>query len=174
MFIILTKMSDFKVYAQHNSLTVTGRVVSCKIVNGKNGEFLALALLHNSEDDDQTGIEYRVTLNGGLLSFVKKGYDLNKRMLTVTGHMTTPEAYYTDAEGAIQLLTRPRVKMTDCVVMPGGLGAGPKKMNVKAPVRADVVIKPAPAVVRVEKAQAAPIDEIDEIADEIPAEAVGF
>ena len=173
MFIILTKMSDFKVYAQHNSLTVTGRVVSCKIANGKNGEFLSLALLHNAEDDDN-GIEYRVTLNGGLLSFVKKGYDLNKRMLTVTGHMTTPEAYYTDAEGAIQLLQRPRVRMTDCVVMPGGLGAGPKKMTVKAGVPANVVIKPAPAIVRVQKAQAAPIDEIDEIADEITAEEVAI
>ena len=57
--------------------------------------------------------------------------------------------------------------LTDCVVMPGGLGAGPKKMTVKAGVPANVVIKPAPAVVRVQKAQAAPIDEIDEIADEI-------
>ena len=166
-------MSDFKVYAQHNTLTVTGRVVSCKIVNGKNGEFLALALLHNAEDGDN-GIEYRVTLNGGLLSFVKKGYDLNKRMLTVTGHMTTPEAYYTDAEGAIQLLQRPRVRMTDCVVMTGGLGPSPKKMDVKAPVRADVVIKPAPAVVRVQKTQAAPVDTIDEIVDAVPAEAISF
>ena len=163
MFIYMTNnMSDYKVYAQHNVAIITGRVAAAKVCTKNNSEFLAVTLIHNSEDGDK-GTEFTFTTNAGLLSFVKKGYDLVGRMLTVTGHMARPEGHYVNANGEAVLLQRPRVKLIGASVMPGGLGPAKKDDKVQGAPKG-TILKPAQAKQELDRREAAPVDEIDLVA----------
>ena len=134
--------SQFKTYAQHNVATFTGRVASATIRKGKSGEFLSVSLIHNSEEDD-SGMEITFTTSAGMLAFVQKGYTLKGRLLTVTGHLSTVEAYYLNDQGQPQLLQRPRLKLTQAMVLTGGLGAAPKAAQQQLPK--GTVLMPASA-----------------------------
>ena len=146
-------MAEFKNYAQHNVLSVTGRVAAADIRTGKNGEkFLSVAVISNAEDED-TGFEIQFTTTSGLMSFVDKGYALKGRILTVTGHMTVPQGYYENAAGELQVLTRPRIKLLNAVVLTGGLGPAPKGAKAAAAPKG-AVLKPAAAKAEADKRNA--------------------
>ena len=124
-------MATAKTYAQQNTVVFQGRVANATIRSGKNGEFLSVALIHNAADND-SGYEICFTNNNGLLSFEKKGYGLKGRMITVTGHMSAVEAFYTNADNEAQLLQRPRIRLTNACVMEGGIGPAPKSSQTPA------------------------------------------
>ena len=161
-----------KSYAQHNVVTVTGRVVDATVRCGKDGSsFLSVTIYHTPVDGDDLGVQFNFTTNGPLLSFVEKKYTLEKRMITVTGHIGEVKSYYVDNAGDIQLLQRPHIKLLDAVVMKGGLGPAPADKSATKQPRKGAVIKPAAAVVELQKRQA-PVDDIDEVAEAVPASTV--
>ena len=134
---------QFKTYAMHNTVIFTGRVVAADIRQGKNGEFLSVALIHNAQDDSD-GVELKFNTSAGLLSFVKKNHKLVGRQITITAHLGGVEASYVNADGDTQLLRRPRLLLTNVSVMPGGIGAPPKGA-ADTTKTTKVVVKPAQA-----------------------------
>lgn len=144
--------SQFKTYVQHNVATFTGRVADATVRKSKNGEFLSVAVIHAMEDGDDNTVELSFTTSNGLLSFVKKGYDLVGRMITLTGHLSGLECYYVTESGDMQLLKRPRVKLTNVSVLQGGMGPAPSKGEKPTP-RKGAVLKPAQARVELDNRQ---------------------
>ena len=132
-------MSD--TYAQFNTLTITGRVSHAEVVEGQYGEFLSVTLLTELKDD-APAIAVQFTNKNGLLSFVKKGYELKGRQVTVTGHLDGfTEIYFDKKLGKSKRLQRPRLNLGQAVVFSGGLGPA-KKRDVE--VSEDVEIDDTP------------------------------
>ena len=120
-------MTDRKSYALFNTLTITGRLSFAEVVNGNNGDYLAVTLI--SELMDKTdGIAVSFTTNNGLMSLFNKGYLQSGRMITVTGHLNKfEETYFNKQTGKRAILQRPRLTLGQAQVLHGGLGAGAKR-----------------------------------------------
>ena len=130
-------MSEYKQYAQFNSLTITGRVSHAEIVENKGDKWLAVTLLSNLVDDADA-IQVTFNTTNGLMSLFQKGY-LNKgRQVTVTGHIANvSELFLNKKTGKRAVRQRPLIHLTKAQVFDGGLGAGPRKSE-------DVEIEEAP------------------------------
>ena len=125
-------MSDSKSYAQFNTLTITGRVYHTEIVNGQYGEFLAVTLMTELQDDgNSVCVQFNNT--NGLLALAKKGW-LNKgRRVTVTGHLKSfTELYFNKQLGKTKRLKNARLVLDKAVVFDGGLGPA-KKADAEVP-----------------------------------------
>ena len=111
-------------YADFNSIVVNGRIADSKIATGANGDFLAVTLLSNATTDGQT-VAYSFTNNNGLMSLYEAGHLGKGRELTITGHLASVEQVYTARDGSVRVLQQPRVKLSNVVLMDGGLGRKP-------------------------------------------------
>ena len=136
-------MSDYKTYAQFNSLTITGRLSHAEIVEHDGSEWLSVTLLSELVDD---GEAKAVTFNttNGLMSLFKSGYLKNGRRITVTGHLASFDEIYFDKQlGKAKRLQRPRLHLTKAQVFDGGLGPAKKEDSTS---KADVEIDDTPAI----------------------------
>ena len=120
-------MSEYKQYAQFNSLTITGRLSHAEIVEKGGDKWLAVTLLSNLVDEAEA-VQVTFNTTNGLMSLFQKGY-LNKgRQVTVTGHIASVSELYLNKEtGKRAVRKRPLIHLTKAQVFDGGLGAGPKK-----------------------------------------------
>ena len=121
-------MSESKIYASFNTLTITGRVYHTEIVQTASiGEFLAVTLMTELMDD---GDSICVTFNNtnGLLSLAKKGWLNNGRRVTVTGHLQERSPSSTSTRSSARpSVSRTLVSSLDkAVVFDGGLGPAKK------------------------------------------------
>ena len=125
-------MSD-KIYAQFNTLTITGRLSHAEMVENNGNSWGAVTLLTELQDD---GTTVAVTFNttNGLMSLYKSGWLNNGRRVTVTGHLASFAQVYLDKAGTPQVLKRPRLHLTKAVVFEGGLGPAKKEDSSAAPV----------------------------------------
>ena len=124
-------MSDYKTYAQFNTLTITGRVANAEVKTGQYGEYLSVTLYTELMDDGPTHA-VQFTIKGSLLGLAKSGNLENGRRLTVTGHMSKFEViYFNEKQGKYLPLQKPRLTLVDATVMPGGLGAPAKTIELK-------------------------------------------
>ena len=132
--------TPFKAYAQHNTMTVTGRIFNAEIPKGQ--EFLAVTVISTLENEGQ---ECTFTFNttNGLKSLYEKGWLPKGRLVTVTGHIKNVSETYTK-DGVTHLKTRPEIRLVGAQVLDGGLGPMPSS---KAPTTAPrgVVVQTAPA-----------------------------
>ena len=137
-------MTEYTNYSNFNALTITGRVSSLKLLNGKYGEALAVTMISTMmTDGDEVTIEF--TNKNGLMTMFKNGKLDTGRMLTVTGHMKAVEQVYTDkASGEVRLLKRSKVILHGATVLEGGLGPAPKKDTKQMPRTAGQVISMSP------------------------------
>ena len=138
-------MSDYKTYAQFNTLTITGRVSHTELVPSENGEFLAVTLLSDLKDD---GRAVAVTFNtsNGLMSLAKQGCLNNGRMVTVTGHLDSFTELYFDAKlGKTRRLRRSKLHLVQAQVFAGGLGPAKKSDDV-IDQDADIEVDEAPQI----------------------------
>ena len=119
-------MSDSKIYASFNTLTITGRVYHAEIVKGQYGEFLAVTLMTELTDDGESVcVQFKNT--NGLLSLAKKGWLNNGRRVTVTGHLRSfTELYFDKKVGKTKRLKNARLNLDKAVVFDGGLGPAKK------------------------------------------------
>ena len=139
-------MSDYKTYAQFNTLTITGRVSHTALVESKNGEYLAVTLLSDLKDD---GEAVAVTFNtsNGLMSLAKQGRLNNGRMVTVTGHLESFTELYFDAKlGKTRRLRRSKLHLVQAQVFAGGLGAGKKSDDDVIDQDVDIEVDEAPQI----------------------------
>ncbi len=120
-------MSDYKTYASFNTLTITGRMSHAEVVNGNNGDYLAVTLISELTDGSE-GIAVQFTTTNGLMSLFNSGYLQAGRLITVTGHLNKfEETYFNKKTGKRALLQRPRLTLGQAQVLHGGLGAGAKR-----------------------------------------------
>ena len=149
MFLLLAQLTN---YAAFNALTITGRISDVKIVESKNGNFLAVTMISTLVTD---GAEATITFTNanGLMSLFEKGFLPKGRQLTVTGHIADLSEVYTDADGQVRMLKRPQIKLTGATVLDGGLGPSPKAEKQTIDRSKTVVVRPSDA-----KAETAPSD----------------
>ena len=134
-------MSD-KIYASFNTLTITGRVYHAEVVNGQYGEFLAVTLMTELQDDGES-VCVQFNNTNGLLALAKKGWLNNGRRVTVTGHLRSFTELYFDKEvGKTKRLKNARLVLDKAVVFDGGLGPA-KKAETEVPA-GDIEIDDTP------------------------------
>ena len=135
-------MSDYKSYAQFNSLTITGRLSHAEVREHNGSEFLSVNLISDLITDGK-GITVQFTNSNGMMAMFKDGKLNNGRLITVTGHMTEfCETYFNKKTGKREMLQRPRLTLKQAQVFSGGYGPGKKAesedigevMEYKAPV----------------------------------------
>lgn len=136
-------MSDYKSYAQFNSLTITGRVSHAEVREYNDSEFLSVTLISDLITDGK-GVAVQFTNSNGMLAMFKEDADnLLGRQLTVTGHLSEfSETYFNKKTGKREMLQRPRLTLKQAQVFSGGYGARKKAsaeeigevMEYKAPV----------------------------------------
>ena len=135
---------EYKTYAQFNSFTVAGRIFAAEIVPNNGNEFLSVTLITNCVDDD-AGMTVTFTHSNGLLALAKAGGLPVGRQVTVTGHIKSISETYTNKDGEVVMLQRPKVHLIDAAMPTGGLGATPRTED--APKRkVGTVVKPSQAV----------------------------
>ena len=151
-------------YASFNALTVTGRIFNAEIVNGKNGEFLAVSVISTATKDGED-IVYTFTNGNGLMTLHSKGQFNKGREVTITGHIVNVSQVYTDKKtGEVRLRQRPEVSLQGVTVLEGGLGRMPSD---------DTVAKPAAGTVVKMTTKSAPVDEAPQLTKE-EAQAAAF
>lgn len=134
---------EYKTYAQFNSFTVAGRIFASEIVPNNGNEFLSVTLITNCVDGDD-GMTVTFTNSNGLLALAKAGGLPVGRQVTVTGHIKSIAETYTNKDGEVVMLQRPKVHLIDAAIPTGGLGATPRTED--APKRkVGTVVKPAQA-----------------------------
>ena len=136
-------MSDYRAFAQFNSLTITGRVSHAEVREYNDSEFLSVTLISDLITDGK-GVAVQFTNSNGMLAMFKEDADnLLGRQLTVTGHLSEfSETYFNKKTGKREMLQRPRLTLKQAQVFSGGYGPGKKAevdeigevMEYKAPV----------------------------------------
>ena len=151
-------------YASFNALTVTGRIFNAEIVNGKNGEFLAVSVISTATKDGED-IVYTFNNSNGLMTLHSKGQFNKGREVTITGHIVSVSQVYTDKKtGEVRLRQRPEVALQGVTVLEGGLGRMPQD---------DTVAKPKAGTVVTMQTKSAPVDETPQLTKE-EAQAAAF
>ena len=142
-------MTQYRSFAQFNSISLTGRIFNAEIVDGRNGEFLAVTLTTNLKDDDK-GVTVTFNTSNGLLSLYKGGYLPNGRIVTVSGNLSEVSETY-EKDGVTNLRQRPQMHLVQVVThvgpMPADKAAKPSRKGV-AVVRPSKArrFEPTPAV----------------------------
>lgn len=137
-------MTDYKNYAQFNSFAVDGVISNVALVNGKNGEYIAVTLITNLMNEDE-GCNVEFTNSDGLMALYQKGFLPTGRRVTVTGHIRTVAETYTNKEGEVVMLKRPKITLVDAQIPTGGLGPVPADKTTNTVRRTGVVVKPSQA-----------------------------
>lgn len=137
-------MTDYTTYAAFNTLTVNGRISNIDLVNGRNGEFIAVSVITNFMNDDE-GANIKFLNSNGLLALYKNGKLPVGRLITLTGHIKSIAETYTNQQGEVVMLKRPTMEMVDVQVPTGGLGAMPKDKVENAVRKTGVVVRPSDA-----------------------------
>lgn len=116
--------SNLKSYAQFNSFQITGRISNIDLVNGRNGDFLAISLISNLMTDD-AGVTVKFLDSVNLMTLYTNGKLPVGRMVTVTGHIKAVSQTYTNSIGEVVMLKRPLIELVDANIPTGGLGPIP-------------------------------------------------
>jgi len=158
--------SSYKVYAQFNSFTVNGRILASEIVSRPGKEFLSVTLI-TAPADDSEGMTVTFTNSNGLMALAKAGGLPVGRMVTVTGHIASIHETYTNKDGEVVMLKRPRIHLVDAAIPTGGLGATPRTEDkATRPASGTVVAKrvvadATPPITRVEINADTPAEEVE-------------
>ena len=112
-------------YANHNVLTVTGRIFNAEIVTKTGSPFLAVSVISTATKDGED-LVYTFTDSNGLMSLHNNGQFNTGREVVITGHITGVRTAYKAADGAVKLLKRPEIRLQSVSCLAGGLGRMPQ------------------------------------------------
>ena len=144
-------MANVKSYANFNTVTFQGRVSNVDIVDGKYGEFLAITVLTNVQDDNTVSVVYNDS-SKGTRSLYDGGNLPVGRQVTIVGHLAgVSETYFDKKSGQTMMRKRPQITLVDVCIPKGGLGPMPKERNEAAPRQGMVVTTSAPKEAPVDK-----------------------
>jgi len=153
--------SNYKVYAQFNSVSIQARVYHAEVVTTATGKFLAVTLITNLKDGDE-GITVTFNNSNGLMSLFEKGYLPNGRMVTVTGHINDVSETYTNKEGVLTMRQRPQIHL---VQANAHVGPMPQDKGAAAPRKISTVVRPSDATKETADALLEQAEAVDEYAD---------
>ena len=153
-------MTDYKNYAQFNSFAVDGVISNVSEVSGKNGDYIAVTLITNLMKEDE-GCTVEFTNSDGLMALYQKGYLPKGRRVTVTGHIRTVAETYTNKQGEVVMLKRPKISLVDAAIPTGGLGPMPADKAANTVRRTGVVVKPS-------QAKSADLPQVEPVVDGTP------
>ncbi len=119
----MANATQMTAYAQMNQLTFTGRVFATKVVDGKNGQFLAVTIITNIANDKSVTVTFNDSQ--GIMALQANGKLPVGREVTITGTLdNVSEVYVKDGQPVLR--KRPELKLVGANIMRGGLGALPK------------------------------------------------
>ena len=95
------------------------------------------------KEDEGCTVEF--TNSDGLMALYQKGYLPKGRRVTCTGHIKTVAETYTNKQGEVIMLKRPKISLVDAAIPTGGLGPMPADKATNGIRKANVVVKPSQA-----------------------------
>jgi hypothetical protein len=137
-------MTDNKNFALFNSFAVDATIFNIKALKGPYGDFIAITLITHLMNDDE-GCTVEFIDRGNLMSLYQKGFLPTGRRITCTGHIKSVAQTYTNEQGEVVMLKRPKITLVDAAIPTGGLGALPADKAANTVRRTGVVVKPAQA-----------------------------
>ena len=127
-----------KSYSNFNTVSFQGRILNVDVVEGQYGEFAAITVISNMEDDTPVTIEFNNS--NGMLGLYRKGWLPNGRQVTVTGRLCAVSEVYTNKDGELQIRKRPLIKL-DSKTVQMHTGAMPKDSAPARPAAGTKVIR---------------------------------
>ena len=112
----------YAVFRDFNNAAFEARVTHTELKAGKSGEYVAVTCITNLRDG-QEGVAIRFTSSQGILKLAKGGHLMPGRRVHVTGSISSFETSYTNADGLVVPLARPRMQLQAVQLK---LGAKPK------------------------------------------------
>lgn len=147
---IMTNMSDYRNFANFNTFTVAGIISNVTEQTGRNGDFVVVTMITNLVNDGE-GATIEFLDNGSIRGLYSKGYLPTGRRVQVTGHIKAIAETYTNQQGEVVMLKRPKFTLTDVTIPMGGLGPMPADKADNSINRVRTVVRPSQAA-----AQSAP------------------
>ena len=142
-------MTDNKNYASFNQFAIEGIIYNITEAKGPYGDFIAITLITHLMNDDE-GCTVEFIDKGNLMSLYQKGFLPTGRRVTCTGHIKSVAETYTNEQGEVVMLKRPRITLVDAQIPTGGLGPLPADKATNTVRRTGVVVKPSQAKPEVE------------------------
>ena len=125
-------------YAQLNTLTLTGRVFATKVVDGKNGQFLAVTVITNIANDKSVTVTFNDSQ--GIMALEANGKLPVGREITLMGTLdNVSEVYLKDGQPVMR--KRPELKLVSVTIPRGGLGSLPKSATQATRIVPGTVVK---------------------------------
>ena len=115
----------YAIFADFNTSTFQARVMHTELKAGENGEYVAVTCVTNLKDGAD-GVSVRFTSSAGILKLAKAGFLMKGRRVHLTGSIAGFESAYTNTDGLVVPLQRPRLQLQG--VQPK-LGAKPKSAS---------------------------------------------
>jgi len=137
-------LTEYPNYALFNSFAVDATIFNIKELKGPYGDFIAITLItHLMNDDEGCTVEFIDSSN--LMSLYQKGFLPTGRRITCTGHIKSVAETYTNEQGEVVMLKRPKISLVDAAIPTGGLGPLPVDKAANTVRRTGVVVKPSQA-----------------------------
>ena len=137
-------MTDNNNFAMFNTFAVDGTIFNITEATGPYGDFIAITLITHLMNEDE-GCTVEFIDSDGLMALYQKGFLPNGRRVTCTGHIKTVAETYTNSEGEVVMLKRPRITLENASIPNGGLGPLPLDKATNTVKRTGVVVKPSQA-----------------------------
>ena len=112
----------YAVFRDFNTSTFEARVMHTELKSGDNGEYVAVTCVTNLKDGAD-GVALRFTASAGILKLAKGGHLMNGRRVHLVATISGFESAYTNADGLVVPLARPRLQLQQVQLT---LGAKPK------------------------------------------------
>ena len=112
----------YAIFRDFNTSTFQARVMHTELKAGQNGEYVAVTCVTNLKDGED-GIAIRFTSAAGILKLAKAGHLPKGRRVHLVGSIAGFESAYTNADGLVVPLARPRLSLQGVSLT---LGAKPK------------------------------------------------
>ena len=117
-----TEAPQYAIFADWNTASFEARVMHTELKAGGNGEYVAVTCVTNLKDGED-GIAIRFTSAAGILKLAKGGHLPKGRRVHLVGSIAGFESAYTNADGLVVPLARPRLSLQGVSLT---LGAKPK------------------------------------------------
>ncbi len=118
-----TEAPKYAIFRDFNTVTFQARIQHTEVRSGDNGEYVAVTAITNLKDGAD-GVAVRFTSNAGILKLAKAQHLMPGRRVHLTGTISGFESAYTNADGLVVPLARPRLQLQGVQLM---LGAKPGK-----------------------------------------------
>jgi hypothetical protein len=112
----------YAIFRDFNTSTFEARVMHTELKAGDNGEYVAVTCVTNLKDGAD-GVALRFTASAGILKLAKAGHLMAGRRVHLVATISGFESAYTNADGLVVPLARPRLQLQQVQLT---LGAKPK------------------------------------------------